>query len=352
MATSVVDELVAALDAHDVDAVAATLAPDAALVLPQLDRTWTGASVADAVRALLVAFPDLSWHPARRYEGAGGKEFEEGVWVGTNTGPLAGHPPTGGRVSARSRVIYEHGGSAVRRVELYADLTALYRQLGWPTTGLPVSSAEFFAVDVPDEMIVHERPADLPPPSRGGRRGLAVLAAGAAVVLAAGAAFGVARSVGANTAASGHLAPPALPTASPAPPSPTPSPTPTHPPAVTTQGNRLIVSADVLFDTGSATLSPRAQQVISQVVAILVQRHVHGIVRVYGYTDNIGPLSVNMTLSKARAVSVVDALQKASPSLPVRYQAIGFGEGDPVASNATATGRAQNRRVTILLPTA
>lgn len=348
METSVIDSLLAAVDARDLEAVSTLLAADVTLDLPQLKRSWEGPAALEALRGLLAAFPDLGWHPARRYLG-GGREFEEGVWVGTNNGPLGAHIGTGRRVSVRSRVIYDHDEGGVRRVEVYTDLTALYRQLGLPTTGLPVSAAEFFSVDVPDEMVVLNAPVEQPP-ARQPRRRLVGMASALLVVVAAGAAYGVVRDLGAKNVAAVNPPSPVV-TTSPPTPSPTPTTSPAAKPAVTAQGNRLIVSADVLFNTGSATLSSRAQQVIDQVVAILVQRHVHGIVRVYGYTDNVGPVSVNMTLSQARAASVVAALEKASPTLPVRYQAIGFGEQDPVASNATAAGRAQNRRVTILLPT-
>lgn len=68
-------------------------------------------------------------------------------------------------------------------------------------------------------------------------------------------------------------------------------------------------------------------------------------VDVEGHTDNTGPESYNMGLSQRRAQAVVDLLVNEHGIAPGRLQAKGYGESQPVATNDTAEGRAQNRRV-------
>jgi OmpA-OmpF porin, OOP family len=70
-------------------------------------------------------------------------------------------------------------------------------------------------------------------------------------------------------------------------------------------------------------------------------------IRVEGYTDNIGSKASNQTLSEQRASSVVDWLATHDVDRS-RLMAKGYGEARPIASNATAEGRAQNRRVELV----
>ena len=69
---------------------------------------------------------------------------------------------------------------------------------------------------------------------------------------------------------------------------------------------------------------------------------------VIGYTDSVGNSDYNQQLATQRAVSVRQALIERGID-PARLKAYGRGDADPVASNATAQGRAQNRRVEVLL---
>jgi outer membrane protein OmpA-like peptidoglycan-associated protein len=71
---------------------------------------------------------------------------------------------------------------------------------------------------------------------------------------------------------------------------------------------------------------------------------------VNGYTDNLGSAAYGRTLSLRRAEAVAAALRPRLSGVPVTLQPRGFGEADPVASNATEAGRQLNRRVTIELP--
>ena len=65
-----------------------------------------------------------------------------------------------------------------------------------------------------------------------------------------------------------------------------------------------------------------------------------------GHTDSLGDDEYNQDLSERRAQSVVDFLTDAGVD-PSRLQAVGYGESDPVADNATEAGRRENRRVKI-----
>jgi outer membrane protein OmpA-like peptidoglycan-associated protein len=114
----------------------------------------------------------------------------------------------------------------------------------------------------------------------------------------------------------------------------------------------MTLSDDVMFDFGSADLSPAAQSVLATVAA-KIKAGAQGSVIVTGYTDSVGPDSVNIPLSEARAQAVVTALTPLVAGAPVTFQATGLGSADPIAPNTNPdgsdnpSGRAQNRRVTL-----
>ena len=110
----------------------------------------------------------------------------------------------------------------------------------------------------------------------------------------------------------------------------------------------LIVSmSDVLFDFNRATLKPGAQLRLAKVAGIILA-YPDLKLEIDGFTDNKGTPEYNMGLSEKRAKVVRDFLvtQGVGPDA-VRTQ--GFGESNPVASNATAAGRQQNRRVELVV---
>lgn len=117
--------------------------------------------------------------------------------------------------------------------------------------------------------------------------------------------------------------------------------------------DRIIVSiaGDNLFDSGSETISNKYHDLIRRIGEGLEQTN--GRIKVIGHTDNI-PMgrnkrfSSNFSLSQSRAESVVSQL-RASVTNPSRLTSEGLGETRPIASNATAEGRSQNRRVEIIL---
>jgi outer membrane protein OmpA-like peptidoglycan-associated protein len=110
----------------------------------------------------------------------------------------------------------------------------------------------------------------------------------------------------------------------------------------------LIVSmSDVLFDTAQHTLKPAAREKLAKISGIL-SAHPDLKLEVEGHTDSVGSESYNQALSERRASSVRDYLVSQgvkSDSIIAR----GFGKSRPVADNATASGRQQNRRVEIVV---
>jgi len=110
----------------------------------------------------------------------------------------------------------------------------------------------------------------------------------------------------------------------------------------------LVVNlSDVLFDTARADLKPGAREKLSRVVGIVLS-HPGLRMEVEGHTDSVGSDSYNLQLSERRAASVRAYLVTAGVA-PTAVATSGRGEASPVASNATAAGRQQNRRVELLV---
>jgi outer membrane protein OmpA-like peptidoglycan-associated protein len=110
----------------------------------------------------------------------------------------------------------------------------------------------------------------------------------------------------------------------------------------------LIVNlSDVLFDTARADLKPGAREKLSRVVGIVLS-HPGLRMDVEGHTDSVGSDSYNLQLSERRAASVRAYLVTAGVA-PTAVATSGRGETRPVASNATAAGRQQNRRVELIV---
>jgi OOP family OmpA-OmpF porin len=115
------------------------------------------------------------------------------------------------------------------------------------------------------------------------------------------------------------------------------------PTGVVIRGDEWAVEGQVLFDTDKATLKPSAQALLDRVVAFL-QKNQQWQVEIQGHTDNTGPKAWNETLSQMRADSVKNYLVTRGVAAD-RLTAKGFGWSEPIASNDTAEGRQQNRRV-------
>lgn len=104
-----------------------------------------------------------------------------------------------------------------------------------------------------------------------------------------------------------------------------------------------VVLQDVNFEFDSAKLTPGAERILDG-VAQKLSANENVRVRLEGHTDSIGSDSYNKDLSQRRANSVKDYLTSQGIAAS-RMQAIGYGEEQPIATNETAAGRAQNRRV-------
>jgi outer membrane protein OmpA-like peptidoglycan-associated protein len=102
-------------------------------------------------------------------------------------------------------------------------------------------------------------------------------------------------------------------------------------------------SQGVTFAPNSAQLTAHAQTVLDQIAGIL-NKAPGSRVGIAGYTDNVGKASANLALSQARARATLSYLS-AHGVAASRMSAAGYGASNPVAANATAAGRAANRRI-------
>ncbi len=108
----------------------------------------------------------------------------------------------------------------------------------------------------------------------------------------------------------------------------------------------VVMLQDVLFDVGRASLLPGAASRLDRLAAVM-REHPERRVKVEGFTDNTGSPASNLELSRERAESVKEALIARGVASD-RIDVQGYGETLPVASNQTAAGRQQNRRVEVV----
>ena len=102
---------------------------------------------------------------------------------------------------------------------------------------------------------------------------------------------------------------------------------------------------NVTFASGSPNINAGFYDVLNS-VSIVLKEYEKTTVDVLGHTDSVGSVSYNQNLSEQRARSVAEYLSSQS-IMPARLLVAGYGEGQPIASNDTPEGRAQNRRVNI-----
>ena len=115
-----------------------------------------------------------------------------------------------------------------------------------------------------------------------------------------------------------------------------------------TDRGMVVTLGDVLFETGKANLLPTSERNMDK-LATYFKTHPEQRAIIEGYTDSVGSASYNQGLSERRARAVMSALVALGVP-PDRLTTHAYGEDQPVATNATATGRAQNRRVEVLFP--
>ena len=111
----------------------------------------------------------------------------------------------------------------------------------------------------------------------------------------------------------------------------------------------------VMFDSGEAILKPAGESVMRKIAALLAE-HPQLKIHVIGHTDNVpirpearSRFGSNWELSTARALAAVHFLTETAGVDPRRVGAVGYGEYRPLADNATAEGRARNRRIAITI---
>ncbi len=116
---------------------------------------------------------------------------------------------------------------------------------------------------------------------------------------------------------------------------------------VTRQGNQIILNmpSNVTFQSDQSNVEPQFYETLNSVATVL-QNYPKTLVDVYGHTDSTGSDQYNLALSNRRAMSVANYVSGRGVD-PRRVYVTGFGETKPIASNATESGRAQNRRVEI-----
>jgi len=117
--------------------------------------------------------------------------------------------------------------------------------------------------------------------------------------------------------------------------------------AVKTDRGMVLTLGDVLFATGKADLSPGAARTIDSLADFLT-KYPDRKLRIEGHTDSTGSAALNLDLSERRAEAVKTALLRRGISFD-RIDTVGLGQSLPIASNATASGRQQNRRVEIII---
>jgi outer membrane protein OmpA-like peptidoglycan-associated protein len=119
--------------------------------------------------------------------------------------------------------------------------------------------------------------------------------------------------------------------------------------SVTRDGDNIILNmpGNITFATGSSDINADFYSVLNS-VALVVNKYEKTYIDIIGHTDNVGGAEMNQRLSEARANSVARYLES-QKVLPARIITSGMGMNNPIASNSTPEGRAQNRRVEIIL---
>jgi len=114
-------------------------------------------------------------------------------------------------------------------------------------------------------------------------------------------------------------------------------------------GEMAEIPNEVMFAFNSDQLRPDAVNILAE-CAEMIKRDGAKDMRVIGYTDSVGPLGYNIDLSNRRAQVVKTWLVKEGGIPKGDLTVIGLGPKKPKASNATAEGRAKNRRVEVVMP--
>jgi len=117
--------------------------------------------------------------------------------------------------------------------------------------------------------------------------------------------------------------------------------------SVTRNGDNIILNmpSNITFDTDQDAVKSQFYPTLNS-VAIVLRKFNQSLVDIYGHTDSTGSASYNQQLSQRRAQSVANYLGSQGIDQR-RFAVVGYGDTQPIASNSTEAGRAQNRRVEI-----
>jgi outer membrane protein OmpA-like peptidoglycan-associated protein len=119
--------------------------------------------------------------------------------------------------------------------------------------------------------------------------------------------------------------------------------------SITRMGDSIVLNmpSNITFDTDQADVKSQFFATLNS-VAIVLKEYNQTLINVVGHTDSTGDANQNYELSRRRAASVAQYLA-AQQLDPHRFSVEGHGANDPIASNASPSGRAQNRRVEITI---
>ena len=347
-----------ALRAGDVDGATSLLPADATLRVADVNRSWTGPQQISAfLKGGLEGHPGAAYQAHTRHIGRGAVIDDArlvGLLAGTRAGETAEIPA---QVTVRER------DGDIGSIHVWIPPIFLSALQGAPVDALEMSVAQMTVSLRPLNdpslttiQLAAPKPVSIPKPAaavpvaaeepRRGRRGLLILALVLLLLIGGGAYAVVALGKSDDT--------PKVPVASPTPSSTPTLPKPTKtakPPKPThTEKPTVTLSANLAFGSNSAKLSSAAREAIVKLANKARRNKVTGTIEVDGYTDNVGSAASGLTLSRKRADAVAGVLRSQLSGLDITVISKGFGEANPVASNATAAGRAKNRRVEIFLP--
>ena len=113
------------------------------------------------------------------------------------------------------------------------------------------------------------------------------------------------------------------------------------------EGIKITFSSGIMFDVDKAVLKDQYKGELSELSTIL-NKYEDTNILLEGHTDSTGSEEYNLDLSKKRAQSVANYLATQNVN-PTRFTTMGYGESQPIVSNETAEGRAQNRRVEVAI---
>jgi len=113
------------------------------------------------------------------------------------------------------------------------------------------------------------------------------------------------------------------------------------------EGIKITFSSGIMFDVDRAVLKDQYKGELSELATIL-NKYKDTNILLEGHTDSTGTEEYNLELSKKRSQSVANYLATQNVN-PTRFTIMGYGESQPIASNDTAEGRSQNRRVEVAI---